>query len=431
MGIGFVQSFGANEPGQRSFLFFGDFAPNLSGPWQRFASAPELLEPFQQAAEESEACFFNLETVITDAELPLARKPATNLVCDPEVLKLLGTQAHWVACLANNHIMDAGPLGLQHTRKALAQHKIPAIGAGCRPEEIYAPWCSQSGSGVTVINVAEGEEANEIFNDGQGAAHLENLQLTRLIGEAKQSNQFVIIVCHGGMEFCPVPPPSFQRICRTFIDIGADCVVGHHPHAVGGYEYYRSKPIVYSLGNFLVFRPRGRDVEKLGYALRVSLRENMPDAIDLMPFEITSSGIESLSDKSFERAVQQQQTVNAVLSDPHLTRKCWQAFAVRHNPMIDIGRIAKAHFIDPLLARTEAFRLVSQFSQRDLYCPASRAEGDESIEIKALLDQYGVQRSLKGLDRAFLMLGGKFRAVAHVLSTIKTALKKAIRGSRR
>jgi hypothetical protein len=38
------------------------------------------------------------------------------------------------------------------------------------------------------------------------------------------------------------------------IDAGADAVAGHGPHVLRGIEFYRGRPIVYSLGNFLTYR---------------------------------------------------------------------------------------------------------------------------------------------------------------------------------
>ena len=38
------------------------------------------------------------------------------------------------------------------------------------------------------------------------------------------------------------------------IDAGADAVVGHGPHVLRGIEFYRGRPIAYSLGNFLTYR---------------------------------------------------------------------------------------------------------------------------------------------------------------------------------
>ena len=42
-----------------------------------------------------------------------------------------------------------------------------------------------------------------------------------------------------------------DKYIDAFTDAGADLVVGSHPHVLQGVEYYKGKPIVYSLGNFI------------------------------------------------------------------------------------------------------------------------------------------------------------------------------------
>ena len=38
------------------------------------------------------------------------------------------------------------------------------------------------------------------------------------------------------------------------IDAGADIVVGHHSHVLQGIEFYKDKPILYSIGNFIFLK---------------------------------------------------------------------------------------------------------------------------------------------------------------------------------
>jgi poly-gamma-glutamate synthesis protein (capsule biosynthesis protein) len=38
---------------------------------------------------------------------------------------------------------------------------------------------------------------------------------------------------------------------KKYIDSGADIVIGSHPHVLQGFEFYKGKLIVYSLGNFI------------------------------------------------------------------------------------------------------------------------------------------------------------------------------------
>jgi len=41
------------------------------------------------------------------------------------------------------------------------------------------------------------------------------------------------------------------QTARDLIDAGADAIVGHHPHVIQKIDYYKHKPIFYSLGNFV------------------------------------------------------------------------------------------------------------------------------------------------------------------------------------
>jgi poly-gamma-glutamate capsule biosynthesis protein CapA/YwtB (metallophosphatase superfamily) len=38
------------------------------------------------------------------------------------------------------------------------------------------------------------------------------------------------------------------------VDAGADVCLGHHPHVLQAVEWYRGKPIAYSMGNFIFKR---------------------------------------------------------------------------------------------------------------------------------------------------------------------------------
>ena len=68
---------------------------------------------------------------------------------------------------------------------------------------------------------------------------------------AKEDNDLVIVIVHGGREHYQLPTPKQRERFRFYADAGADFVVGHHTHCYSGYEIYKGKPIFYSLGNFI------------------------------------------------------------------------------------------------------------------------------------------------------------------------------------
>ena len=61
----------------------------------------------------------------------------------------------------------------------------------------------------------------------------------------------VIVEIHGGFQFSDVASEFATRAAHAAIDAGADLVVGHHPHVLQGFEWYKGHLIAYSLGNFV------------------------------------------------------------------------------------------------------------------------------------------------------------------------------------
>ncbi len=61
----------------------------------------------------------------------------------------------------------------------------------------------------------------------------------------------VIAYIHWGIERDEFPQDYQRTLARQLIDAGADIVIGAHPHVLQGIEYYKGRPIFYSLGNFI------------------------------------------------------------------------------------------------------------------------------------------------------------------------------------
>lgn len=64
-------------------------------------------------------------------------------------------------------------------------------------------------------------------------------------------NYITIVLPHGGAEYVGKPDELKTQLYRQMIDLGADMVIGDHPHTVQPVELYKGKLIAYSLGNFM------------------------------------------------------------------------------------------------------------------------------------------------------------------------------------
>jgi Bacterial capsule synthesis protein PGA_cap len=73
------------------------------------------------------------------------------------------------------------------------------------------------------------------------------------VREARQLGNVVLVSLHAHEcgEDEESPAEFHATFARRMIDEGADLVVGHGPHLLRGMEIYKSRPIFYSLGNFV------------------------------------------------------------------------------------------------------------------------------------------------------------------------------------
>lgn len=157
--------------------------------------------------------------------------------------------------LANNHALDYGTEALLDTCAVLDQAGIPHTGAGADLTkaseeviyEIHGVRIAVIGA-TRVIPVANWAAAGG--HPGMLAAYDPAVLLKR-IRDLKTENDLVIACIHWGIERAEMPNDVQKSLGKQMIDAGADLVVGSHPHVLQGIEYYKDKPIVYSLGNFI------------------------------------------------------------------------------------------------------------------------------------------------------------------------------------
>ena len=154
--------------------------------------------------------------------------------------------------LANNHIMDYGNEGLAKTIGQLGE--TVCIGAGSSFEQAYRPcWFEAGGQRVALFSFAEAQFGvlQDEWGDQQvGYAWIDHPRARQAIRDAHTEADWVIVQVHAGLEMVDLPLPEWRLRYRELIDLGADLVVGHHPHVIQGSECYNGKMIHYSLGNF-------------------------------------------------------------------------------------------------------------------------------------------------------------------------------------
>ncbi len=202
--------------------------------------------------EESDYCVANLEgPVIKDSYNPI-KKAGPHIYQQTGYEFFLQENRFNIVSLANNHILDYGKDGLKNTLDIIEKYKIHSVGAAINFPEVYKPLIiCKEGVKIALFSLAEGQfGCSRSIEYPSGFAWIMHPEITHAILSVRQEVDFIIILAHAGLEMCYLPLPEWRDIYRNFIDLGADLVVGSHPHVIQGKEMYKGKLIYYSLGNF-------------------------------------------------------------------------------------------------------------------------------------------------------------------------------------
>ncbi|HPW68750.1 MAG: CapA family protein [Desulfomonilia bacterium] len=156
--------------------------------------------------------------------------------------------------LANNHILDYREQAMYETMGCLEMQGIGWFGAGASIEEANRPAIIERGGiSLGVLSRSEVTIDSPFYASEQerGIAPLDLKELAHAVASLKGRVHAVAVCLHWGKEDWRYPSPDQVRTAHEIIDMGADLIIGHHPHVLQGIERYRWGHIAYSLGNFL------------------------------------------------------------------------------------------------------------------------------------------------------------------------------------
>lgn len=164
---------------------------------------------------------------------------------------------------AQNHIYDAGFLGVLETLDALNRHELMHVGVRAGEKERPYLLVEANGIRIAVLAYYDGKRQamkkvnftsygkKTIFRMYSRTKVTEDIEAAR-----KEGAEFILVYSHWGREFTYETSNRQERIAQEIANAGADYIFGSHPHCLQRYEKIttedgRSVPVLYSGGNFL------------------------------------------------------------------------------------------------------------------------------------------------------------------------------------
>jgi poly-gamma-glutamate synthesis protein (capsule biosynthesis protein) len=200
------------------------------------------------------------DLAIGNMEFTLGGKPYTGY---PSFSAPDGFETYLAECgfdvflAANNHIFDKGAKGAERTLekyRALQQtHGIMFTGLAGNEEEL-----EQTTPLVTIVKGVRLAMINFTYGTNQGCGKTwpktnYTSDMQRLEDGFKKAEEmqadFVIALPHWGIEYSLRHSKEQERLADWMIGMGADAIIGSHPHVIQDRGEINGIPVAYSLGN--------------------------------------------------------------------------------------------------------------------------------------------------------------------------------------
>jgi len=214
-------------------------------------------DPFEEVKELVQAADWavvNLETAVTTATVKDTSQ-IYNFNADPASLGGLWNTGFDMVSLANNHVLDYLTEGLLDTMENLDAVGLTYTGAGKNEEDAFRAKTVEIGGNKIKIAAYTRFIPLTSWNAGKNrpgiAGAYNQKKVLKAIREQSADCDYFIVYMHWGVEQNNRPEKWQREFAKKMIDAGADAIIGSHPHVLQGFEYYKGKPIAYSLGNFL------------------------------------------------------------------------------------------------------------------------------------------------------------------------------------
>lgn len=206
----------------------------------------------KQIISESDISICNFEAPILSCGNPLA-KAGPHIFQSKDTIKYLKEVGFNILGLANNHIYDYGEEGLKATIEEIENNRLLSVGAGMNSDSAYKPLIIEAKK-IKIGVIAASEDqfgclSDPLRNDS-GYAWINSYLIDKSIIDLKKKVDLIIITIHAGAENTYVPLPEWRERYKYLCELGANIILGHHPHVPQGYEKYKNSYIFYSLGNF-------------------------------------------------------------------------------------------------------------------------------------------------------------------------------------
>lgn len=260
------------------------FFENVSHLWK---NSDYVLGNLENAVLEIDESNYNK----ADKEIHLATKP--------KAVDAIKDSGFDIVSLANNHTADYSREGVLSTINVLKDIDIKYIGAGENIKEAIKYDITEV-NGIKIATIAISDvvpRSASATSEQPGILSTYYDGYIEIINKASKETDITIVVSHWGEEYTLESASNRQsELAKSFINAGADIVIGGHPHVLQPIELYKDGIIFYSLGNFIFDQGFSRTKDSM--VVNYTIDSNGDGQFEIIPIRI-NEGKPCVTDNKF------------------------------------------------------------------------------------------------------------------------------------
>lgn len=256
-----------------------------------------LFANVKDEIENADLALVNQEVILGGAELGLSGYPAFNGAY--EVGDAIAGAGFDVVLHATNHAIDRGKNGLLNCLNFWENNypDIAVLGINSSQEmqdTVYI--CEKNGIKIAILNYTYGTNGISMPADMPFAVNLIDKDKIAKDLEYAEANADITIVCpHWGVEYTHSENENQRELARYFTELGADLIIGTHPHVIQPVEWIETSNgnkalVYYSLGNFINSTSEYGDTvadRMVGAMANVTIKKASDGSVSISDYSVT------------------------------------------------------------------------------------------------------------------------------------------------
>lgn len=254
--------------------------------------------------KESQYVSGNVESALLDNPEDFKKSDKEiHLYAETKVANLLKNTGFTMANLSNNHLGDFGRQGVVSTINAVESAGLNHVGAGENINEA-ATYDIQEINGVKIATIGISDIIPKDFSASRAEPGILSTMYpgyNRLVYEASQNADVVVVNAHWGIEYGVNVDEVQQQLAYDLIDAGADIIIGSHPHVLQPIETYKDGIVFYSMGNFVFDQGWSRTKDSM--VLNYYINENGEGTFEVVPVRIVNGYPVATTNKFYQKRI--------------------------------------------------------------------------------------------------------------------------------